>query len=245
VIHLRRFNHGGIERLREALTALRHGEAADIEGLLGDDALTEQISNNSVLETRSFENRLEAGEYIFGILDSLAETLEAVDQDIGLWGWLAAAFHQEIKRTTKRAKDFPGADARWIPEIDDYQKYYRHLLAGPYQIYRAHRDNPERAMAVLANPIGAPGDAAEQLIARQEILTNAHFMEAATRLYYDHANNRLKVGAGGQGPGSPRRLAKDMLDQFDLTWDLYGMPPDQIIALLPAEFDRFRAEVST
>jgi hypothetical protein len=183
---------------------------------------------------------LEVGEYIYGVLKSLDQPLEGVDGDIGLWAWLAAAFHKEIKRTTKRAKDFPGADARWIPEIDDYQKYYRHLLAGPYQIYRAHRDNPRRALAVLANPIGAPGDAAEQLIARQEILTNAHFLEAATRLYYDPTDNRLKVGAGGQGPGSPRRLAKDMFDQFDLTWDLYGMPPDQIIELLPAEFDRFR-----
>jgi hypothetical protein len=243
MIHLRRFNKDGIERLRATLQTLRQGETADIERLLWDEELTAQISDNPVMKTRQFKNRFEVGEFIFDVLQNLDEPIEAVDQDIGLWAWLAAFFHAEIKRTTKHAKDFPGADARWIPEIDDFQKYYRHLLAGPYQIFRAHRDNPRRAMAVLANPIGAPGDAAEQLIARQEILTNPNFMEAATRLYYDEDNNRLKSGAGSHGPGTPRRLAKDMLDQFDLTWDLYGMSSDQILALLPEEFNRFRPDL--
>jgi hypothetical protein len=240
MIHLRRFNRRGIDRLRETLHVLRTVATGDIEGLLWDDELSEQISDTPVLEVRPFANRLEAGDYIFNVLDALPDPVEGVDQDVGLWSWLAAAFHTEIKRTVTRAKYYPGADARWIPEIDDWRRYYRHLLAGPYQMYRAHRDDPSRALAVLANPVGAPGDAAEQLAARQEILTNPHLMEAATRLYYDPVKQRLKVGAGGDGPGSPGRLAMDMFDQFDLTWDLYSMPADQIISLLPGEFDRFR-----
>jgi hypothetical protein len=28
--------------------------------------------------------------------------------------------------------------------------------------------------------------------------------------------------------------------QFDLTYDVYGMPPDELLGMLPTEFDRFR-----
>jgi hypothetical protein len=58
-------------------------------------------------------------------------------------------------------------------------------------------------------------------------------------MYLDASNNQPKRGAGGKGPGSARRLA-DVLNQFDVTWDLYSMSYEEVLAMLPGEFDRFR-----
>ena len=73
----------------------------------------------------------------------------------------------------------PGALARHIPEPGNFQRYYRHLLAGPYRIYRAHRDDPQRALALLCQPLDSPGDVVEQLASRQELVTNRGIMELA------------------------------------------------------------------
>jgi hypothetical protein len=126
-----------------------------------------------------------------------------------------------------------------VPAVDDYKTYYRHLLAGPYRIYRAHQDDPSRVMAVLATAVEQPGDVVEQLASRQEIITSPPLMTAITTLYYRPAAGKLKSGAAGKGGGSARRLA-DVIQQFDLTWDVYGMDPSEFLTLLPSEFDRFK-----
>lgn len=239
MVPLRRFNEAGIARFRELLEEIRSEGDADVGGILWDDALTEQLSEGPVLEIQPFANRREAGEYLYQVISTVSHDLDDVERDPGLWAWLAAAYMDHIAPAEDGERKL-GATARWIPAVGDYQKYYRHLLAGPYQIYRAHREDPDRAMVILATDVGSPGEAAEQLSARQEILSNGRFLEAATRLYYDEESGSLKRGSGGKGPGSPRRLAKDMFEQFALTWDFYGMEADEIVSLLPPEFDRFR-----
>jgi hypothetical protein len=61
----------------------------------------------------------------------------------------------------------------------------------------------------------------------------------ATKLYLDESTGERKKGAGGKGLGSPRRLAA-VLDQFDVTWDLYAMSVKEFWTVLPKEFDKFR-----
>jgi hypothetical protein len=61
----------------------------------------------------------------------------------------------------------------------------------------------------------------------------------ASKLYYDPDKKSFKLGAGSKIKGGPRRLAS-ILNQLDMTYYLYGMTSDEIIALLPKEFDRFR-----
>ena len=92
-------------------------------------------------------------------------------------------------------------------------------------------------MAVLAQPPHRPGDVAEQLSARQERISNRAVMAVATQLYV--RNGSIRKGAAGKGAGSARRLA-NVLDQLDLTWDLYDLDPDGLLELLPSEFDSFR-----
>ena len=59
------------------------------------------------------------------------------------------------------------------------------------------------------------------------------------RRYFNPSTGSFKHGAGSSSRGAPRRLAA-LLNQLDLTWYLYGMTADEVLNLLPKEFDRFR-----
>lgn len=103
----------------------------------------------------------------------------------------------------------------------------------------AGRTQPERAVAMLCNPLWKPGEIAEQLASRKELVTNHAVADVATRLYYDPTTGSFKRGAGSDVKGAARRLAT-LFNQLDLTFYLYGMSCDEMLALLPKEFDRFR-----
>jgi hypothetical protein len=133
----------------------------------------------------------------------------------------------------------PGERARYIPEVENFRRYYRHLLAGPYRIYKAHRQNPSRAFVILCQQLDKPGDIVEQFASRQEIVTNGAVLEVATRLYVDPETKRQKRNAQSRvRPGAAFRLI-DVLNQFDVTWDLYAMISNEMIGVLPEEFEKF------
>lgn len=235
---LRRFTTTGMSAVQEALDRVDLGEVVDLRPILVDDHLTEVLIPDPLVNVQSFANRRQAGEYLYNLLVPLEDSITDIERDQGLWTWLALAWVDVLAPTaddgTRNLKD----RARWVAVVDDYRKYYRHLLAGPYRIYRAHKDAPERAMAVLATAVEKPGEVVEQFASRQEMITNPNLMSAITSLYYEPATGKLKSGAGGKAHGSARRLV-DVLQQFDVTWDIYGMLPDEILELLPEEFERF------
>jgi len=237
---VRRLNQAGITRLIEFLDSLNTTSPQGVpSGILADAATSDPVELAIEVETRTFGSRFAAAQYLSDRF--VAGGLENAELDVGLWTWLALFYFEELCPSGTGGRRKPGERARWIPDVHNFQRYYRHLLAGPFRIYRAHRDEPSRALALLWGPLDKPGEIVEQLASRQELVTNRDIMECATRLYIDPANNRPKRGAGGKGAGSPRRLA-DVLNQFDVTWDLYSVTTDGLMALLPREFDRFARE---
>lgn len=220
------------------LDGLKDGSCIQVPvNLLDSPKAIHRLPVDVDVEPRKFSNRFEIAEYLF---EKFATSeLTDVDQDRGLWSWLSLFFIDEVCPVTADGSRIPGAVARHIPETGNFKRYYRHLIAGPYRIYKNFKVNPVAAMAVLCQPVHVPGDVVEQLASRQEIITNQGVLEAATRLYYDCKNNKIKRGAGGKGSGSARRFS-DILDQLDLTWDLYSMSAEELIQVLPKEFDKFQ-----
>ncbi len=242
-MRLRRLNEKGIEEFSAYLDALSEKPMlAPPTEILEDPAKSANFPTKVEVERRSFVNRFDAAKYLYeklieaGVSDS--------DLDRGMWAWLTLFWIDTLRPPAgKKAKQWPGERARWIPpESHDWKKFYRHLLAGPWRVYRFHSDNPERARVVLCGPLYAPGEASEQILSRQEVVTNRGVVELATRLYYDPRGKKVKRGSASKGAGTLRRFAKDFLNQFDMTWDLYAMTADQVAALLPKEFNRFRTE---
>jgi hypothetical protein len=102
------------------------------------------------------------------------------------------------------------------------------------------KDNPEAAAIVLCQNPQSPGDWVEQLASRQERITNPAIIAAANRLYFDPNTRKPKRGAAPnwRKPGTLRRFG-DVLDQLDLTYDLYSMSSSDLVSLLPGEFSTY------
>lgn len=228
---VRRLKQAGIDRFEAFLDSLKTLTPLPppVEALDYEDT-SEPLEVAIEIEPRTFGSRLEAARYLDSKLSDSG--LKNIEQDRLLWAWLSLFYFDELCPADASGRRKPGETARWIPQPQNYLRYYRHLLAGPYRIFRAHRDCPQRAM-------DRPGEIVEQFASRQEIVTNQAVIQSTTDLYWDHANNKPKRGAGGKGAGSARRLA-DVLLQFDVTWDLYAMEARSLVELLPKEFNKFR-----
>jgi hypothetical protein len=237
-VRLRRFNSDGVAAFatyRSRLT-LEPTLVPPVE-LLEDPALTELMPGNVDVPARTFDNRLEAGRFLNELLT--AANIDLPERDQGLWTWLTLFYFDAVCPADGNKRRNPKDEARLIAQVDNFQRFYRHLLLGPYLIVRAHHDKPERAIAFLCKPLWEPGEIVEQLASRKELVTNHAVAEVATLLYYDKTTGSFKRGAGSSVKGAARRLAA-LLNQLDLTYYLYGMTADELLALLPKEFDRFR-----
>jgi len=208
----------------------------DLLPLLTDASLTSTTPNAVQVDPdRTFARRYDMAEYLHGLVPrlGLADPIRVP----GLWAWLSLLWFDQLAPITKGVRKI-GENAKWLPESG--WKYYRHLVLGAYWIYAANSDHPERAMALLHNPPHTPGELVGQLAATQDVAQSKAAIGAATSLYFDMEKGRPKKGAGGSGPGSPRRL-RAVIDQFDRTFDLQSLTEQQLLALLPAEFNRFNS----
>jgi hypothetical protein len=232
-MELKRLTPAGISAFQSFLDACTGEHALPWpESILSDPAYSEAVEANVVLEPRSFATRFELAEYLSNQFESAGFRPQRVDA--GLWSWIACFYFWEICPTSNGVLQ-PGSAPRWIPQSSDWRRYYRHLVAGPYGIYRAHRDAPRRALAVLCQRPGRPGDLVEQLASRQQVVTNPTIMQVATDWFVDQATGQQRRNANSKGAGGPRRFI-DVLNQFDLTWDLSMMSADEFRTRLPSEF---------
>jgi hypothetical protein len=237
---LRRLNERGLRAFQALLAEARDGVAVSPQTLLDDDSMSEPTAVDVEVQVTDFGSRLEAGRYFTELLEPHRQALGSVERDAKLWAWLSLAWFDVLAPAdAESGRRRPGSDYRWIPQSGNFRTYYRHLLAGPYRIYRAHRDNPDRALAVLAGPVGAPGDVVEQIASHQEFIASESLMQVATDLYYDSESSSIKSGAAGRSHGSARRLVA-VVQQFDRTWDFNERSAAEILSMLPSEFQRFR-----
>ena len=128
----------------------------------------------------------------------------------------------------------------------DYRHYYRHLVRSPWQLVRDHGENAKLLLLPSVDnpyPLRVHGDVLEQLGGRQSVLRSQPLISEANRLYADPRTGRPRKGVAGSIGGSVRRLAL-VLRQFDLTFDIEKMPEGRLSAILPKEFDRWKAKAA-
>jgi hypothetical protein len=234
---LGRLKKAGIDRFNDYLDQLEASPQTEFPSdLLSFPAYFDVIDEETEVISHKFSTRWEAARY----LDSLFSTsgLTGVERDAPLWAALTAYYFDTLCPISPSGTRKIRERAAYLPEPENYKRYYRHLLLGPYLIYHAHRDNPARAMALLCKPPHVITDIEAQIAASQELVTNPAVVELATKLYYDPTTKSTKPGAGGKGAGSPRRYVS-ILRQFDMTWDLYAATTDELMDLLPKEFERY------
>ena len=234
---VRRFTSAGIQAVHQFLDGVRDGGAEDPGHLLDDPGLTEVIADHELLPVE-LKDRRQTAELMSELVDGLDLPMDQVRTDVGLWTWLAMCWFDQLAPRMRNKRILKGR-ATLVLAADDFRTYYRHYLAGPWSIYTAHRDDPDRAQALLLTKPWQPGEVVEQIASRQDIISSPSLIQVVTTLYVDSETGKHKGGAAGKEGGSARRLASVLL-QLDLTWDINAMEPEEIMALLPAEFDCYR-----
>lgn len=236
-MRLRRLSSEGIRLFAEKVERCADGQ---LDGLLGEISTAEHhseaVAGAPELENREFASAFDMAGYLAERLGSMPRTIE---RDVGAWAFITWYWFDAVRGAAGAKGRKVGELSRWVPAVDSSRRYYRHLLLGPYLVYKAHEDDPKRALGLLCQPVHIHTEVVAQIASRSDLISCRAVAAVTTQLYYDPAKRSLKRGASTKDPGGPRRLA-DILTQLDRTYDLHEITGDELLRLLPGEFDRFR-----
>ena len=152
-----------------------------------------------------------------------------------MWAWLSLLYYDQLRQSIGKHGWKKASSARFIPVGASF-RYYRHHVSGPFFLWRLYGD---KAAVFIDGPANAWPDVNEQLLAVSAIASSESLIKTASLLYHSPTTKRsVKKGAGGKGPGSARRF-REVFWQFYETYDLSSMSPEQILSILPKEFDKF------
>jgi hypothetical protein len=226
----------GIQKFRQYLADLRaESNGAPPINILTDAWWSAKLPVNIEIKVKNFETRLEAAKYLRQILEPLRHS--KLEQNVGLWTWLSLYYFDHVCPITKAGKRLPGLDYRYILDTD-FRFYYRHNLFGSYIVYQIHGEN---APLLLYNALSQTNKFHLELACRQGFITNKGIIGAANLLYFDDKLAVPKRGAAvtTRKPGTLFRFI-DVVQQIDLNYDLYSMTGEDILKLLPQEFNAWK-----
>lgn len=230
-----RMTERGKNRFMDFLDSLKTNQSQQFpKELLIPSDYTEIIGGETAwLDALDLTNSLETAKSLDEIVKKLQ--IPSAQKDWGFWTWCSAyLFDRLCKKVDGKYK--PGEIPIWVAEPHNWKRYYRHYLASIWQVYAAHREIEEELEVLLTGPVNTPGELWAQIAATQTLITNQPIIKAIYHLFWDKENNTRKRGAGG---AAPRRFTR-VLRQFERTYDFSAMTGEQIVHLLPEEFNRFK-----
>lgn len=234
------FTPEGMRIAQNYLRGIRAGGWTPLPGgLLTEHTYSQPVEPEVYVEERAFANRREAGQY-------LAEQLAPLGPDVSerpcLWSWLGMFYLERMAQApTLRTSEYPEPAYLIDPKSHDsrYRSHHRLLMA-----YEVWTQWGEDAWLLLDEPANAMGQFTARIVHSPEIFRSKGVVRLMHTLYADRSAGKLRRGALGESratapPGSLPRLI-DVLNQLSMTYDVYGMTEDQLLPLLPPEFDLFR-----
>lgn len=241
-VWIRSFDARGIDAFRSFLERYQEGKATDVDArrLAADAKLSNRINQRLEIDIPMIASKKSLAKLVCQSFQDAGYTalpLVPSDEYRNMWTWIACSSFHLIK---PRRADTALNDHSYYVCSQDWKRFYRHRIAGPARIYWMFRGRPLDASLLLHGRAYEHSDWEEQLAARQGRIRNRDLIATANRLYWDVGNHRPKRGAQTRTrPGTVRRLLS-FIDQVDLTYDVNSMTPDQILDLLPPEFDRWK-----
>ncbi len=236
---IRKFTDEGIEPFRNYLAELREGSTSPPPfHILNDPATSEPINGGGEIENREFAIRLELAQYLDEALEGIES--DSIETDVHLWSWLSLLYFDQLCPAQKDGVRKPGRDYRHILE-PGYPNGHRHLLCGPYMVYSVYGLGENLSKLLLCTSIPVENKFHHELAGRQSLITNRGSLEAVHSLYYEKANGKPKRGAQVKkpAPGTFYRFI-GIIQQLDLNYDLYSMTGEEVLELLPAEFNKWK-----
>ncbi len=119
----------------------------------------------------------------------------------------------------------------------DTRDVLAHRLMLAWETYEFHGE--DFAAWMLNQRVMSIGALGGRLIRSQQRFSSSGIVKLIGLLYFDPRSDVMKDGAGNVSDiGGISRL-HNFLDQLYMTYDVYSMHAEQLLALLPEEFQRF------
>jgi hypothetical protein len=235
---LHRFTERGLAAFAEYLNTLAQAPHAPVpEGLLDAPQYADVVAPGIGIESKAFANRMEVASYLDRVLSQLSNA--DVQRDVHLWSWLTLFYFDQVCPVRANGDRIVGAQrAKWIPEVEESRRFYRHSVLGPYLAFRAHRDAPDRASVLLSDPMHITTSEPFRLFIETTFINMKGPVDLATRFFFNPSTKRLRRGAGVKRAGGLRRYI-GVLQQLDVTFDLHRLDAAQLKKLLPTEFNKW------
>jgi hypothetical protein len=189
-------------------------------------------------ENKKFTNRLDMGKYITKVFNGAGIERSEIIDNSGLWSWFAYMWFKQLCKKDKgvyQIYEIP----RYICS-SSWGRYYRHFIALPYFLVSLHGEEFTR---IFLNMLPYEHtDLTEQLVSSQNIISSPTIVKVIHILYWDNRLSKAKKGASLKNktdPGTARRF-RIFYNQLRLTYDLNRMKENDILELLPHEFDKFK-----
>lgn len=215
---------------------------------LEDDSASDIIDGAYHIDpSKQFHNSYDLGRYFAHEVFSGSTDRFALLSNHGMWAWLSLAFiHSLLKKGRGTGAGTPLAKPHYI--MQSPRLAYRLIARTAWDLVSLHGEAAKVALGSSKSPWG---EMAEQMTARQEIYAHRRFWPVANALY-STPDGSVKRGATSQrskearrdpksktGLGGVRRLPFTF-KQFERTYNLRRMTGDEIVALLPTEYQRWR-----
>lgn len=236
---LSRLNDAGQAEFERFLEALSLDPSAPPPlAILNDPRFAEVIEPTIEIAAGEFEDSFQLAKYLNEKLESL--NARFYSRDIGMWSWLALLFIDYISPQNDAGERTARQRAVYVLSKNfSFRSYYRHAVRSAWQSYHVHGE-ASRVLLITQTKSALRSDVAEQIGAYADLFGSKAIVKLAERLWLDQSTGLLRRGSGGKGPGSPRRLVA-VLRQLQLTFDLADCSTETLLALLPSEFDRWKA----
>lgn len=233
---LRQLTAEGIAEAQAFLTRLREQPDVDrlrlrerLHDLLFEEPLSLPFNERIVVERRGFGTRREAGAYLSELLK---DVIPLIYGDAGMWSWLGMFYFPEIVRVKDgRALLHADTTSLFLGGRSE-QRRYRHYLWSAWRLYEQHG---ESVAYMLDQPLTDSGDLARAVFDYPRVFTSAGVIQLILQLYTDGGRTKRRFSARQGEPGSVRRLPA-VLEQLELTYDVYGMEPQALLEVLPDDF---------
>jgi hypothetical protein len=233
---VRQFNKDGIAAFRKFLAEARHEPQSSVpRHFLEDDALTEKVTPNITVESKHFETRRKAADYLTRVLAPLPD--DDVKQNAGLWTWLTLFFFDEVCPVRGGVRSVRN-DYSYVFEPKNPRHFYRHLLFIAW--YAARVAKPHDHLFMNA-PLSSLDKITEEVMKRLYLTRIPCIFEVLDRLYWDEGRGKARRGIvdfRNVKPGDLVHRFPIRIRQLEKTYDLVSLTADQLIELLGDEFQQ-------
>lgn len=232
---VRKLSRDGLRQFETFVEDLRQGEQKNTPTwLLTDPTTSESIPARLELDDREFASRYHLGVYLTEVTKAI--DMQPIIGDGGFWSWLALYWFDQLCPPKTEGSRKPSMVYNYLLSTN-YNHRPRHAI---YTTWLLASRYGEHARFLLCKELPVRGELIEQMMARQYLLSCEGVMHAAAVLYWDAEQASFRSGAAARKSAGCVSRFVAWLQQLELTYDLFSLSSDDVLALMPPEFDRFK-----